>query len=56
MNTKRKPARIPLYFTCLALLISFCGAAQEHALVLTLDPSRTYQTMEGFGASDAWPT
>lgn len=30
------------------------SGAQSAAHTLTIDPSKTFQTMEGFGASDAW--
>ena len=41
----------------MALLIWLAGCrgkVPDELNVITLDPSRTFQTMEGFGASDAW--
>jgi hypothetical protein len=43
------------FFICLALF--FCGRstlAQETVLKIEIDPANTFETLEGFGASDAW--
>ncbi|SDG72905.1 O-Glycosyl hydrolase [Pedobacter terrae] len=43
------------FFICLALFLSAgTTLAQETVLKVEIDPAITFQTIEGFGASDAW--
>jgi len=38
----------------LSLIILFCGQFIAAQQTVSIDPTRTYQTIEGFGASDCW--
>jgi len=43
-----------ILFFLFAWVFNSCGSVPENSIEMILDPTREYQKMEGFGASDAW--